>query len=183
MKEKIGNFLLRRKLKKQNRKQVFLGMQKAKTVGILFDATNLDNYHQVKTLAKQLVKAGKGVKVLGYSHSKEKDSQYIGDNNNGFICKKDFNLFYQTKDDYTVRFINFDFDLLFVVSDDMWFPLKYISHLSNASFKISKKSLSDEIFDLMIDVPKKTAIKIQIEQMLYYLNMLTGSEKSEMSVI
>ena len=181
MKEKIGRYLLKRKLKKQHRKQLFLGMKKSKTIGILFDATDFNDYSTIKDLTKLLLKHGKTVFTLGYSHTKTKHAQYIGDNQNGFICKHELNWVCQPVDEYTDEFINMDFDMLFVISNKPWFPIKYIGHLSNAKFKVSKKSLSDEIFDFMIEFNNSPSIKEQIVQMLRYLEMLTGTEQPILS--
>jgi hypothetical protein len=180
MKEKIGYYLLSKQLKDRSRKQLFLGMKKSKKIGILFDATSYDNYLIIKKLAKHLTQSDKTVHILGYSHTKNKDERYIVDNSNGFICKRDFNWLYKTKDEYTLNFINSSFDILLVISDKAYFPFTYVGHLSNAHFKVSRKYLSDEIFDFMIEFSnKQPTFTEQIEQMLHYLNMLTGSEKHE----
>jgi hypothetical protein len=180
MKKRIGKYLLNKQLKDRTRNQLFLGMKKSKRIGILFDATTYDNYLVISKLSKQLSQSGKTVTALGYSHSKNKDDRYISDMYHGFICKRDFNWMYKTRDEFTTSFINTPFDILLVISDGAYFPITYIGHLSNAHFKVSRKYLSDEIFDFMIDFPtRQPSFSEQIEQMLHYLNMLTGSEKHE----
>lgn len=178
----IGQYLLRQKLKKQKRIKHFGGMHNSKTFGILFDATDANNYTLAKTLSKKLTNQGKGVKTLGYSHSKTLNDQYIGDQNNGFINKKHFNWLYQPTDEYTKRFTEFNFDVLIVLSHNNWFPIQYICHLSNASFKVSKRFLFDDIFDFMIEVTNKAPLNELAEQILHYLNMFSDKETNQVPV-
>ena len=66
IKDFIGTFLLKRELKTVNhtRKINKFKFENAKTVGIIFDATNPDDFEQVKRYANELRENNKKVKVL-----------------------------------------------------------------------------------------------------------------------
>jgi hypothetical protein len=177
MKKKIGNYLLKQKLKKKtNRDTHFTGVNDAKLVGILFDANNFDDYKRIKHFERDLHSKGKKVVLLGYEHNKVKNSQYIGDKNNGFITKKDFNWVNTPTDPFIDEFISQKFDILFVISSGNYFAIHYISLLSNAYFKVGCAGQNQHDFDLILDMPANASVEEQLHQMWHYLKLISNTK-------
>lgn len=183
MRKNIGNYLLKQKLKKKtNRNTHFDGVQNAKVIGILFDATDFDDYKRIKQFEKELHQQGKKVFLLGYEHSKTKNTQYIGDSLNGFINKKDFNWANTPTEPFIEEFINKTFDVLFIFSSGDYFPIHYVSLLSNAYFKVGCAGKNQHDFDLIMDMPSTAPIEEQMKQMWYYLQLISNT-KSQLETI
>lgn len=178
MKKKIGNYLLKQKLKKRtNRDTHFTGVQNAKKIGILFDATEYDDFKRIKKFERDLTQQGKKVTMLGYEHSKNKNSQYIGDQHNAFINKKDFNWVNSPTEPFVDEFISQTFDILFVFSSGNYFPIHYISLLSSAYFKVGCAGKNQHDFDLIMDMPSTSPIEEQLKQMWFYLQQISNTKE------
>jgi hypothetical protein len=174
--EKIGQALLKRKLKsKPSRKIEFSGVQHMKHIGILFDATSFDNYKAVLSFDKEMRKLGAKVSILGYQHSKRPTGNYVSDLHNGFINRKDFNWYNACKSQFVSDFIVKEFDALFVISPQNYFPIHYVSLLSLAKFKVGIAGQNQSDFDLMLEIPTKTPFNDQIHYMWKYIEMLSKS--------
>jgi hypothetical protein len=178
MKKKIGNYLLKQKLKKKrDRNTHFDGIQNTKEIGILFDATDYEDYKRIKQFEKELQHQGKKVVLLGYEHNKTKNTQYISDSSKGFINKKDFNWMNTPTEPFVEEFINKIFDVLFVFARDSYFPIHYVSLLSNAYFKVGCAGKNEHDFDLIMDMPSTASVEEQIKQMWYYLQLISHDKK------
>lgn len=183
MKNKIGYYLLRKKLSKRIRRKEFKGLESAKRIGILFDATDVNNFRIIKNLEKDLLQMGKHLMILGYVHNRQKSDQYISDRHFAFVTKKDFNWLNQPTEPFIEEFIDIEFDMLLVLANTPWYAIQYISQLSKAHFKVSKSHISDGFIDLTIDISKNIAIQELIHHILKYLRMMTNSEKLEHSLV
>lgn len=173
MKTFIGNFLLAKKLKHQHREKHFSGLKQSVSVGILFDASSSSDNVIIKNLVKDLRQQGKDARVLGYVNHRNKDPQYISDGHNAYISKQDFNWLNQPKDPLIDEFISKKFDILLVLTYQNWFPVHYISSLSQAHFKVGKSGISEPNFDLTLEMAEITPLEEQVSQMMRYLNMIS----------
>ena len=71
------------------------------------------------------------------------------------------------------NFINEEYDLLIDLNIRDYFPLKYISALSKAAFKVGKFDESDTaFFDMMIDADNTKTVKYFLRQIDTYITML-----------
>ncbi|MBN2743320.1 hypothetical protein LX69_02644 [Breznakibacter xylanolyticus] len=169
----IGNYLLNRKLKQHQREQQFQGLQQSVTVGIVFDASASSDNVIVKNLVKELRQMGKEIKVLGYVNHRKKDAQYISDHQNIYISKQDFNWINQPKEAMIDEFIYKKFDILLVLTHQNWFPIHYVSALSQAHFKVGQSLLPQKFYDLIIELPENTSLEEQARQMMSYLKIIS----------
>jgi len=151
--------------------------EKIKTVGIVFDATNTEDYEIVKRYVVYLREHLKKVKVIGYFSTKEIPTLTYSKLEYDFFSTKELN-WMGTPNSVVIRnFINEEFDLLIDLNIHDHFPLKYIAALSKARFKVGKFDQNDiEIHDMMIDSDGTKTVKYFLRQIDTYITMLNKKE-------
>ena len=155
-------FLKEQLRKKRNRKgSQKVNLDKAKSVGILFDATDLDQRKTVLAYADNLRKKRKQVKLLGFFDNRLKDNNFTFWHFN----KKNIDWAMRPKGKDVSEFIEQPFDLMINLNPESEYYSEYISALSNASFKIGPFTENTFCYDLMIDTSKKTNLRNFIDQM------------------
>lgn len=150
-----------------------------KTVGILFDATNPDDFELVKRYVLYLREHRKKVKALGFFSTKQIPDLAFSKLEYDFCSTKDLNWFGKPSSMVIQNFIDEEYDLLIDLNINDHFPLKYISALSKANFKVGKfneKGL--EIYDMMIDSDNTKTLKYFLRQVDVYVTMLNKVEPS-----
>lgn len=174
MREKLANYFLQQKLKKETHEGAMYTLKTAKTAGILFDATLPDSLGVVKKLASELASHNIKAQALGYIHKSKREDNYIGDDTYNFISKKDLSFLMQPKTEAAQTFIQTPFNLLFVLSNKRFFAIDYISSLSKASFKTGKANVNNQLFDLMIELKDDKSLDELKTQIMHYLSMLNN---------
>ncbi len=148
-----------------------------KTVGILFDSTKTEDFELVKRYILYLREHHKRVKAIGFFTSKQIPEMAYSKLEYDFFSGKELNWFGKPSSISIQNFIDEEYDLLIDLNVHNLFPLKYISALSKASFKVGKLFKNDvEIFDLMIDSEDSKSLKYFLRQVDTYVTMLNKVE-------
>ena len=71
IKQKVGDYVFKRDLKHNDRKREVHNLHTAKSIGILYDATDLKDMMLVSEFANDLFKTKKEVKALGFVNRNE----------------------------------------------------------------------------------------------------------------
>lgn len=175
----LANRALKQELKSAGltRKPNQFNFEKIKTVGIIFDATNIEDYEIVKRYVVYLREHLKKVKVIGFFSTKEIPSLTYSKLEYDFFSTKELN-WMGMPDSVVIRnFINEEYDLLIDLNIHDHFALKYIAALSKASFKVGKFNENDiEIHDMMIDSDGTKTVKYFLRQIDTYITMLNKTE-------
>ncbi|MGZ4034493.1 MAG: DUF6913 domain-containing protein [Bacteroidia bacterium] len=181
--KRIKQSIANRSLKKEmlslfrNRKPNRFSFEKIKTVGILFDATNSEDYEIVKRYVVYLREHLKKVKVIGFFSTKEIPALTYSKLEYDFFSTKEINWLGKPSSPVVQNFINEEYDLLIDLNIRDYFPLKYISALSKAAFKVGKFDENDtEIYDMMIDADNTKTIKYFLRQIDTYITMLNKAD-------
>ena len=146
-------------------------------VGILFDATRSEDMELVKQYVAYLKEHRKKVKVIGFFNTKEIPLLTYSKLEYDFFSVKELNWFGKPTSVYIKNFMDDKFDLLIDLNIADHFPLRYISALSKASFKVGKFSNTDtEIYDLMIETDNTRTLKYFMKQVDIYITMLNKNE-------
>ena len=179
IKETIANLYLRYKLMRviKNKTPNKFSFDNAKTIAILFDSTDKSDYELMKKYVSYLREYHKKVKVIGFYNVKEVPDFAYSKLEYDFFSIKSLNLIGKPKPLFVEQFIEEEFDLLIDLNLNNRFPLKYISSLSKAQFKVgnySKKNTS--MYDLMIDISKTPNLKYFMQQVDVYLAMINKSK-------
>ena len=148
-----GNYALSQQVKLVRRNKMFLNLEEAKTIGIVFDATDNESFELVKKYISYLKDLKKRVKGIGFFNSKTTPPMAYSKLEYDFFCQKDLAWNYIPNSIYVKNFIEDQYDILIDLNLKDLFPLKYISSLSCAKFKVGKSSKwNSSIFDLMLDI-------------------------------
>lgn len=160
IRSKVGNYVLRKSLKKQKRKMQSCNLHKAVSIGIIFNATHVFSFEVIKDFVKELSTTAKEIFVLGFVDSKQMIDHYLYRKGFEFFTHNQLNWYKKPEGEIIKEFINKDFDILFYLSLEDIYPLRYILALSKAKFKVGRFFENDEYLDFMIDIEKeKTAMK------------------------
>ena len=182
IKDFIGTFLLKRELKTVNhtRKINKFKFENAKTVGIIFDATNPDDFEQVKRYANELRENNKKVKVLGYFKSNGVPALTYSKLDFDFFSNKEVSLLGKPTPVFIHNFIEEEYDLLIDLNIHDHFALRYVAAMSKAVFKVGKFEEENDIHthDMMIDSDHTKTIKYFLRQIDTYIMMLNKAEPS-----
>jgi len=152
-----------------------------RTVGMLFDASNPEDYELVKRYVVYLREHAKKVKVMGYFSKKQIPALTYSKLEYDFFSAKETNWFGKPTTHIIDNFIEEEYDLLIDLNIHDHFSLKYITALSKAKFKVGKYKEEDEsIYDMMIDADNTQTLKYFLRQIDTYITML--NKQQEMSL-
>lgn len=173
IKYKIGQFNLKRRLKNYNRKTRTHNFKTAQTAGIIFNSPDEKSFEAIKDFLSFLTQNEIKVIALGYIPLKKIPENYLMRKGINFYCKSDLNWYYKPKNEIVEQFINQEFDILFDLSIQQYFTVKYVGSLSKASFKIGKQT-ENAYQDFLIDINKNNTVDYLIEQIKHYINILNN---------
>jgi hypothetical protein len=164
---------LRKKARARRRQGSSKGvnLETAKKIGLLFDATDINQRKAALDFVEQWSKRGKNFRLLGFFDSKLKDDNFTFPHFN----QKDINWLDIPKGEAVEGFLSEDFDLLIHLAIHSNIQMEYISTLTNALLKVGPPSLHLPAYDLMIEVSESASIKQFIQQMEHFLQHINKS--------
>ena len=166
-----GNFDLNKKARQLTRQKAIHNFNTARTAGILFTCKNEDDFNAVKDFKQFLENHNIRVEILGYVHDKQVPDHYLLRQGFNFICTKDLDWFHRPTGQFALDFCTRNFDILFDLSIEEYFPLKYLSKLSPSSYKIGIYKETDD-YELMIGLKDQKNVPYFVEQVKYYLSLI-----------
>lgn len=172
---KAGYYFLKKMLPLVQRKKHFESFAKAKTVGIVFNATNKEEFELVKQYVRYLKDADKKVKALGFFNTDKVPNLTYTKLEWDFFSIKDLSWNYIPNKKIIENFINEEYDILIDLNLHHDFPLYYIASLSKAHFKIGKFNTNAD-YDLMIEMPKDKGLKYYLRNVDQYLQLLNSNK-------
>ena len=175
IKASIANLLLKRELKSLHRlrKPHKFNFAEIKTIGILFDATNIEEFELVKRYIVYLREYNKRVKAIGFYTTRTVPSKIYSKLEFDFISRKELTITGKPTGIVIKNFIEEEYDLLIDLNIQNHFPLKYIATLSKAIFKVGKYEKGNtETYDMMINIKGSRTIKYLLSQIDTYIMML-----------
>ncbi len=181
IKQWFANSSLKRELAAHPRKTIAhkFNFDQLKTVGIVFDASNPEDFELVKRYVVYLREHAKKVKVMGFFSAKQIPELTYSKLEYDFFSHKEVNWFGKPTTHIIDNFIAEEFDLLIDLNIHDHFSLKYITALSKAKFKAGKYKEEDEsIYDMMIDADNTQTLKYFLRQVDIYITMLNKVEPS-----
>lgn len=156
-----------------SRNRLMINLSDAKTVGILFEFSNEDDYKVVTDFIKQLQDEGKRVRSIAFFQGKKTPHYFVQKLMSDLITPKQTNWYGKPTADFTEDYIQEKFDILIDLSLRNNFPLQYISGLSNANLKVGLfGETNSHYYDVMLDPIPDTQISEFINQIKHYLSLL-----------
>lgn len=171
--EKLGRFSLNKKSKRLQRNVKAFSIEKASTIGIVYNATNRNDADIVKKFVQFLKEERKNVLSIGFIDSKDSSDMVNSHLNYVYFDKRNLSKTLVPKGNEVERFINKSFSILIDLNINDCFPIEYISSLSNAKFKVGAKgSYRNKACDLVIDIDENNKMEYLIIQVKHYLKMI-----------
>jgi len=163
IKEFIYNWKTKKALKQIKKKET-ISFSDAKNIGLLFD--NDENYQKTKGFIASLTNDGKIVSVL--IKSKEKEVS-----NSNYFTEKQCKWFGKIENESVNKFINIEFDYLFLLNENPHYLSESILASTNAKCKVGiHNEEKEQFFELMFDNSKKESIDSFYKTVKGYLDKI-----------
>jgi hypothetical protein len=161
----IKNKVFKRSLQLQGRQnqtdRKFVGFEKSQSIGILFDATDLDSREIVFQYAEQLTNNNKRVKLLGFFNSKLDDPNFTF----RYFNRKNLDWAGRPYGENVQDFIQQPFDMMINLDTVPKPQAEYVSAQSKAHLRIGPVTEHTFCYELMIDISGSNNFHTFIEQM------------------
>lgn len=145
-------------------------VNQGKMIGILFEIEKLDDHSVIKSLKQKFFSEGRIVKTLSYIDQKI-DVQAFAQRT---FSKKELRWNGIPKSHYVDEFVEWEFDLLICPIRIMRPCFEYIINLSPAKLKVGLHTdLSEELFDLIIDLPESKELSDILAEILHQLKLVS----------
>lgn len=177
-----GKSILRKKMSGMKRTKFKGNIKSAKSIGVLWDASNPDQFTVLSQFHQKMNERNIEVKILGYFPDKNLPDRCTAIRYLTCLKNQDINFFYRPVSPEANSFINTRFDILIDVNFKQIFPLQYITSLSMAGFKVGifENGSGNSPYDLMLELNKNTDINTYLTQAVHYLEMInTGSNNNK----
>ncbi|MEJ6734880.1 MAG: hypothetical protein QNK67_04530 [Flavobacteriales bacterium] len=176
IKQRVGDYFFKRDLKFNDRKRIVHNFQSAKSIGVLYDATDLKDMLMVSEFVNELFHSKKEIKALGFVNKNELSHNHIPMLQFDFFFLKDLNWFYKPQNYVINNFLEKDYDILINLCTQNCVPVKYLAGSSRAKFKVGKLEDNTSVYDMMIDV-KQNSLETLIKEVKHYLNLINTNGK------
>jgi hypothetical protein len=171
--EQLGRFILKKEYKRLDRNVKAFSIEKASTIGVLYNATNRNDAETVKKFIQYLKEERKEVLSIGYIDSKDSTDIIKPHLNYVYFDKRNLSKTLIPKGNDVANFINKPYSIVIDLNTDDCFPIEYISSLSHAKFKVGAiGSYRDSVCDLVIDTSENKQLEYLIIQIKHYLKMI-----------
>ena len=178
IRQSLGKRSLIKKQKKRIRNRVVHNFNTAKRVAVVFDTTDQETFRHIREFSKFLERSGIASKVLGYVDLEEIPGDFGLWENCQVICKRDLDYFFRPKDENILKFTDMDYDILFDLSMNDFFPLSYITVLSRAKFKVGRYKETYNDSDFMINISGEPTVEFLIGQINNYVSILNNPRET-----
>jgi hypothetical protein len=171
---KIGNIILKNKAAEKKRKIHYSSINEVKNIAIVWDATKVEDFPYLSRFYQKMHENKTDVRIMGYFPGKNLPNQLTAVRYLSIIKKEELNIFYHPVSSDTNTFVSKRFDVLIDMNFKKLLPLRYISSLSNAGFKVGlfDSETRNPPFDLMMDLKNPVNVEEYLIQIVHYLEMI-----------
>ena len=164
----LREYFLQKMISKLNARRNPVPFEPAKSVGVLFDATDQANRDQVIPFVEDLKRKGKNVVLIGYFNNKQDASSFAF---KGFN-RNDIDWLGRPKREVLEKYAKKDFDFLICIYQGECLPIEYIAALSEAHFRVGPHTHNTYCFDLIIDTSKNDSTQHFLKEVDFYLHKI-----------
>lgn len=180
IKNYFGKYFLSRELKKIHRQKKFLNINEAQTIGIVFEATEREEFELVRKYVTYLKEMKKKVKAIGFFNQRNVSALAYSKLEYDFFSLKDLSWYNAPANLYVKNFMQDECDILIDLNIRDLFPLHYVSALSRARFKVGKKNEeNNSIFDMMIESDETKSLKYFLRNIDNYLFVINRKQEEK----
>ncbi len=162
----------------QTRRRVFHTFDTARTIGLLFDATDERLRREVLDFAEACRKKGQQVRLLGFWNVPQATET-------GFdsFTVKELSFSGQPKSDKALTFGRTALDLLVCFNFSQHRALEWLAASSPAAMKIGSATEQPNDYDIQLEIPAEKRVAYFIEQLRHYLHKFTITSHATVSAI
>lgn len=169
IKVKAHHYFLNKQLNELRVSRKACNFAQAKSIAILFNATDIANHPAILNYRKELETDKKKVKILGYIDTSRKDNFLSFD----YFSNSHLNWHKKPVGHVIDDFIQTPFDILINAYHNEALPLRYISLLSKAKFRIGIYNQTKiDINDVMINFEEQMDLETVLKEMDSFLRNL-----------
>jgi hypothetical protein len=168
----IANYQIK-KLCASPRNKQFVKLSDAKTIGIIFEATDGNTFETVKKFITQLKEHTKNVHAIGYVDEKLTPNYSYIKTDIDLFNKKELKSFYQPQSPYIKTFMDDEKDLLIDINFNQKIPLRFIAASSKAKCKVGLHvSENEPLHDILIATTAQQGLDFYLQQVIKYLTTI-----------
>ena len=183
-KYKYGLHRLKNDFRKPEDNAIACNLSNAKSIGIIYNATKLEDFNIVKDFVIRLKENCPLVKAMGFVDNKELEDFHIQPLEFSFFCNNDLNWYFKPNEDSVKDFVKIEFDILIDLNLDENLAVRFVLAESTALFKTGRYcSIDPNYYDLMIRMPiinhddnddddQQNPLDLLIKQTEHYLLMI-----------
>lgn len=169
----VGEYFFKSDMAKVTRKMQIANLKNAKNIGLVYDATDETKYPTICTFVKYLQEQDKTVKAIGFINYMIIPHYCFPKLSYDYFNRKNLNWYYKPTSSFITDFLNNEFDILIDLNLNNAFPLKYITGLSIAKYKIGRYSEEyKQLYDFMITTKDDVTLKEYINHVVHYLSVI-----------
>lgn len=170
----LTKYLAQRQIKKLAslpRNKQFIKLGEAKSIGLLFDATDKEHFELIKKFIARLKEFTKNVHAIGFVDEKITPNYSYIKTDIDLFNKKELQQGFKPQSPYIKTFINEEKDILIDINLSAKLPLRYIAAASKAKCKAGIHSPENEsIQDVLINTGMEKGDEFYFQQLVKYLS-------------
>lgn len=173
----FGGFVLNQRLKKIRRHKKFNNLRNSHKIAIVWDGSNTADFKAITDFYQEMQKKNIQVDVVCYYPKNVLPDEYMIIRYLTCIKKADLNFLSFPQSADIEEFINTPYEILIDINNNNYFPVKYVTVMSRAEFKVgSDSSAYRDKLDMTIKMTRKYDPAYYLQQVKYYLEMInTGA--------
>lgn len=156
LKDRLFNYKLKSRLSSRRAEKQVVNQNKVKSIGMLFDESQISNPKELQIYVDKWTKNGKSVETFSFIDVKEFDESI---DSIGKFCRKDINWFHVPQGDKVDAFLKKQYNILITINPAKKQHLHFLNAVSSAKFKIGLLPDEVEFYDLVIDLEENVSIK------------------------
>jgi hypothetical protein len=177
-KDMIWYFQFKRELAVVDRYKKYIHLDEAENIGILFDASNEENYKLAFNFARTLTNKQRKCKALGFVNNNTIPHYCHPRLSFDYFTLKDLNWYNKPVSPFVKDYIQTEFDISINLDIGNNNSLNYISGLSKAHFKVGRyNEKNTDLYDLMLDMKEPVELPLFITELNHYLAILKTSSR------
>jgi hypothetical protein len=173
-------YFLSKELRKISRNRVICSIKDAKSIGLLFDASDEEDHKIVTEFVQYFKDNQKIVKSLGFVNFNRVPHYCFPKLSYDYFTKKDINWYSKPSGVKVNDFVNEEFDVMIDLCTKSCFSLTYITAISKAKFKVGKFDEGNkEYFDFMLNVASNISLRDYIRDLTHYLSIINNGDVNQ----
>ena len=169
LRTRVHRLMLNRNLLNNVQAREVVNLKDATNIGILFDASKLENVDLINEYSAKFRELGKRIELLAY-HQSTKNTENL---KFPLFTSREINWYYKPSGEKVKRFMSTKFDLVINANIEDCEPLDYIAAMSKARYRIGCYSPGKTShYDLMISLKQESSLSHYMDQVNYYLEII-----------